>query len=109
MKREVKVKELKVLDATRRRFMHHQTAVKEAELKRMDTEIQRRALRRDVETKACLDDIEVRALELERQKGLLEHELARCQEEVCRLHCHFMVSQNTCNNWLRIGTIDFIQ
>ena len=37
---------------------------------------------RERETKNVLTDIETRALELERQKALLEQELARSQEEV---------------------------
>ena len=82
LKREVKVKEIHVLDAARRRFMQHQQVVRETELKRMDGEIQRKVLQRDAETHTVLDDIETRALELERQKALLEQELARCQDEV---------------------------
>ena len=87
MKREIKVKELKVLDAARRRFVQHQQATKEAELKRLDDDIQRKVLQRDAETRAALDDIEIRALELERQKALLENELTRCHEEVCAVIC----------------------
>ena len=48
----------------------------------MDGEIQRKVEQREMETKAVLDDIETRALELERQRALLEQELGRCQEEV---------------------------
>lgn len=39
-------------------------------------------VQRETETKNVVDDIETRALELERQKALLEQELARGQEEV---------------------------
>ena len=39
MKRELRVKELKMLDGARQRFMHHHQQVKEAELKRLDDEI----------------------------------------------------------------------
>ena len=71
-----------MLDAARRRFMHHQQAVRESELKRLDREVQKRVVQREEETKHVLEDIETRALELERQKVLLEQELAKCQEEV---------------------------
>ena len=39
-------------------------------------------VQRETETKNVVDDIETRALELERQKALLEQELARGQGEV---------------------------
>ena len=42
LKRELKVKEIQVLDAARQRFLSHQQRVREAELHRMDSEIQRK-------------------------------------------------------------------
>ena len=42
MKREVHLRELQLLDAVRRRFMHHQQTLKEAELHRLDDEIERK-------------------------------------------------------------------
>lgn len=87
MKREVKVRELKVLDAARRRFMQHQQAVKEAELRRLDDEVQRKVLQREEETRVVLQDLETRGLELERQRGLLEQELQHCQHEVRTPNC----------------------
>jgi len=42
MKRELRVKELKMLDGARQRFMQHHQQVKEAELKRLDDEIKRK-------------------------------------------------------------------
>ena len=42
MKRELKVKEVNVLDAARHRFLSRQQTVRETELARMDTEIQRK-------------------------------------------------------------------
>lgn len=42
MKREMQVKELKVMDATRRDFLHHQRRVKEAQIRRLDDQIQKR-------------------------------------------------------------------
>lgn len=82
MKRELKVKELHVLDAARRRFLGHQQQVREAELKRMDQQVKKKVLQREKETQGVLQDIETRTVELERQKVLLEEELGRCQEEV---------------------------
>ena len=82
LKREIKVKEIHVLDAARRRFMTHQQAVRESEIKKLDHELQKRVVQREEETKHVLEDIETRALELERQKAMLEQELAKCQEEV---------------------------
>ena len=51
-------------------------------------------VQRERETKDVLADIETRALELERQKALLEQELGHCQEEVSSsgaLFCVFNV------------------
>ena len=42
MKRELQVKELKVMDATRRDFLHHQQRVKEARIQRLDDQIKKR-------------------------------------------------------------------
>ena len=76
------MKELHVLDAARRKFLAHQQGTKETELKRMDRQIHKKARLRERETQAVMDDIQTRTVELERQKALLEQELARCQEEV---------------------------
>lgn len=81
MRRELRVKELKVLDATRQRFLEHQQNTKEAEVRRLDDEIRKKVVRRDVETKALLEDIELRALELEARKSALEQDLERTQHE----------------------------
>lgn len=42
MKREIHLRELQLLDAVRRRFMHHQQTLKETELQRLDDEIERK-------------------------------------------------------------------
>lgn len=81
MRRELRVKELKVLDAARQRFLEHQQSTKEAEVRRLDDEIRKKVVRRDVETKALLEDIELRALELEARKTALEQDLERTQHE----------------------------
>ena len=85
MKRELKVKELRALDAARRRFLGHQQAVQEAEVHRLDDHLQRRVQQREVETRTAIEDLEVRALELERQRAQVEHELARANQEVSRI------------------------
>lgn len=84
LKRELKVKELHTLDAARRRFLEQQQVSRETELKRMDANIQKKVLHRERETKAVLQDIETRTIELEKQKALLEIELQRCQQEMCQ-------------------------
>lgn len=43
MKRELKVKELQFLDASRRRFLKYQQDQRQMELKRLDDEIARKA------------------------------------------------------------------
>ena len=48
----MRVKEIAVMDAARKRFLKHQQAVKEAELVRMDDRAQRAVLQRGRETKA---------------------------------------------------------
>lgn len=42
MKREIHLRELQLLDAVRRRFVHHQQTLKETELQRLDDEIERK-------------------------------------------------------------------
>ncbi|XP_078688352.1 TBC1 domain family member 31-like [Branchiostoma floridae x Branchiostoma belcheri] len=77
MRRELRVKELQLLDAARRRFMEHQQRQKETELKRLDDEIERKVRLREQETHAAIDDVEVKNMELHAQRGLFEQELAR--------------------------------
>lgn len=42
MKRELKVKELQLLDATRRRFLKHQQELRAAQIEKLDQEISRK-------------------------------------------------------------------
>lgn len=44
MKRELKVKELNLIDSSRRRFLKHQQDQRRIQLKRLDDEIQRKVL-----------------------------------------------------------------
>ena len=42
MKRELRARELQLLDGARQRFLQHQTQIKETELSRLDEEIARK-------------------------------------------------------------------
>lgn len=77
MKREIHLRELQLLDAVRRRFMHHQQTLKEAELQRLDDEIERKALLREQETRHAVEDAEIKGLELQAQKEMLQQDLIR--------------------------------
>ncbi|XP_067054665.1 TBC1 domain family member 31-like isoform X2 [Acropora muricata] len=77
MKREIHLRELQLLDAVRRRFMHHQQTLKETELQRLDDEIERKALLREQETRNAIEDAEIKALELQAQKEMLQHDMIR--------------------------------
>ena len=72
LNREVKMKEVQLLDATRRKFMAYQQQQKEAQLARLDDEIRRKAQLRDVETQAAVEDADIRRMELEVQRKLFE-------------------------------------
>ncbi|XP_074743410.1 TBC1 domain family member 31 isoform X2 [Strix uralensis] len=72
VKRELKVKELQFLDASRRRFLKYQQDQRQMELKRLDDEIARKASMREQETAATVQDVEVQRLELESQRQLFE-------------------------------------
>uniref|UniRef100_A0A4W5KA77 TBC1 domain family member 31 n=1 Tax=Hucho hucho TaxID=62062 RepID=A0A4W5KA77_9TELE len=82
MKRELKVKELQLMDAARRRFLKHQQDQRLTELHRLDEQIQRKMNTRDQETAAAVQDIEVRQMELEAQRRLFEQQLAKEQVRV---------------------------
>ncbi|KAI4905719.1 hypothetical protein NFI96_013077 [Prochilodus magdalenae] len=82
MKRELKVKELTLLDAARRRFLKHQQNQRKIELHRLDDEIQRKVSLQAQETAAAVQDMEVRQMELDAQRRLFEQQLAKEQERV---------------------------
>ncbi|XP_062394922.1 TBC1 domain family member 31 [Sardina pilchardus] len=82
MKRELKLKELQLVEATRRRFLHHQQDQRRVQLHRLDDEIQRKMALRDQETAAAVQDIEVRQMELDAKRRLFEQQLAKEQERV---------------------------
>ncbi|XP_033368324.1 TBC1 domain family member 31 isoform X6 [Parus major] len=83
-KKELKVKELQLLDASRRRFLNYQQDQLQMELKRLDDEIARKASLREQETAAAVQDIELRQMELESQKQLFEQHLIKDQEGVTK-------------------------
>ncbi|XP_052643169.1 TBC1 domain family member 31 isoform X2 [Harpia harpyja] len=82
VKREMKVKELQFLDASRRRFLKYQQDQHQMELKRLDDEIARKVSMREQETAATVQDVEVRRMELESQRQLFEQHLIKDQEAV---------------------------
>jgi len=77
MNREVKLKELTLLEAGRRKFLQFQKEQREVELRRLDDELQRKALQRDQETDTALQEAQTRNLELQLQKKLFEQEMYR--------------------------------
>uniref|UniRef100_A0A669BJF8 TBC1 domain family member 31 n=1 Tax=Oreochromis niloticus TaxID=8128 RepID=A0A669BJF8_ORENI len=72
MKRELKVKELQLLDTTRRRFLKHQQDLRASQIQRLDQEISRKMNLYDQETAAAVQDLEVRQMEMEVQRKQLE-------------------------------------
>ncbi|XP_063055000.1 TBC1 domain family member 31 isoform X2 [Engraulis encrasicolus] len=82
MKRELKLKELQLVEATRRRFLSHQQEQRRAQLQRLDDEITRKMALRDQETAAAVQDIEVRQMELDAKRRLFEQQLAKEQVRV---------------------------
>ncbi|KAF1409720.1 TBC1 domain family member 31, partial [Spheniscus humboldti] len=82
VKRELKVKELQFLDASRRRFLKYQQDQRQIELKHLDDEIARKA--EEQETAATVQDVEVQRMELESQRQLFEQHLIKDQEAVTK-------------------------
>ncbi|XP_055143132.1 TBC1 domain family member 31 isoform X6 [Symphalangus syndactylus] len=84
VKRQLKVKEMHLQDAARRRFLKLQQDQREMELRRLDDEIGRKVYMRDQEIAATARDLEMRQLELESQKRLYEKNLTENQEAVAK-------------------------
>ncbi|XP_053323664.1 TBC1 domain family member 31 [Spea bombifrons] len=80
VKRELRMKELQLLDAARRRFLKYQQDQRKMELKRLDDEIERKMCTRERESAAVVQDIEVRHMELEAQRRFFEQKLAKEHE-----------------------------
>ncbi|XP_068094082.1 TBC1 domain family member 31 [Hyperolius riggenbachi] len=81
VKRELKLKELQLLDAARRRFLRHQQDQRKMELRRLDDEIERKMCTRERETASVMQDVEIRQMELEAQRRFYEQQLAKEQEK----------------------------
>uniref|UniRef100_A0A671F0I0 TBC1 domain family member 31 n=1 Tax=Rhinolophus ferrumequinum TaxID=59479 RepID=A0A671F0I0_RHIFE len=84
VKRELKVKEMHLQEAARRRFLKLQQDQREMELRRLEDEIERKIHMRDQEIATTVKDLEMRHLELESQKRLYEKNLTRDQETVAK-------------------------
>ncbi|XP_056341862.1 TBC1 domain family member 31 isoform X2 [Oenanthe melanoleuca] len=84
VKRELKIKELQLLDASRRRFLNYQQDQLQMELKHLDNEIARKASMREQETAAAVQDVELRWMELESQKQFFEQHIIKDKEAVTK-------------------------
>ncbi|XP_059920916.1 TBC1 domain family member 31 [Gadus macrocephalus] len=84
MKREMKLKELHLTDVSRRRFLTHQQELRASHLQKLDRDISRKMDLREQETAAAVQDLEIRQIELETQRKLLEQELLKEQVRVGR-------------------------
>ncbi|CAO2602254.1 TBC1 domain family member 31 [Lemmus lemmus] len=84
VKRELKIKEIRLQDAARRRFLKLQQDQREMELRRLEDEIERKVQMRDEEIAATAKDLEMRQLELESQKRLYEEDLTRSQDAIAK-------------------------
>nr|XP_019946572.1 PREDICTED: TBC1 domain family member 31 [Paralichthys olivaceus] len=84
MKRELKVKELQLLDTSRRRFLKHQQDLRASQIQRLDQEIIRKMDLREQESAAAVQDLEIRQMELEAQRRRLEQHLLKEQERMGR-------------------------
>ena len=76
LNRELKIKELHVLDDVRGKFMDHMLAQKANEVEKLEKQLNSRILARDEETKTALAEMEVWQLDIESRKLALEQQLA---------------------------------
>ncbi|XP_065177540.1 TBC1 domain family member 31-like [Sycon ciliatum] len=76
LKREVQASDMVAMDATRRRLMEQQVAQREAELKRLDAQVDRKARLRHEETQLAVEAAQVQSAEMELQKAMLEAEMS---------------------------------
>lgn len=84
VKRELKIQEMHLQEAARRRLLKLQQDQQEMELKRLDDEIERKVNMRDREIATSAKDLEIRHLELESQKRLYAKNLTSNQETVAK-------------------------
>ncbi|BFZ13052.1 hypothetical protein BsWGS_16091 [Bradybaena similaris] len=75
MNREVKMKELALLEASRLKCLHFQKEQREMELKRLDDQLQAKALQIDQETDAAIEEAEFNNMRIQFQKKLLQQKM----------------------------------
>ncbi|XP_051920616.1 TBC1 domain family member 31 [Hippocampus zosterae] len=80
MKREMKVKELQLLDANQSRLLKHQQDLHVSQIHRLDREIMKKMELREQETTEAFQDLDLRQMELEVQRKQLEQQL--CKEQL---------------------------
>uniref|UniRef100_A0A4X2LHM1 TBC1 domain family member 31 n=1 Tax=Vombatus ursinus TaxID=29139 RepID=A0A4X2LHM1_VOMUR len=80
VKRDLKLKEIQLLNASRKRFLWNQLDQREMELRRLDDEIHRKISLRDEEVATTAKEVELQRLEIEVQRRLLEQQLAKNEE-----------------------------
>ncbi|XP_054638968.1 TBC1 domain family member 31 isoform X2 [Dunckerocampus dactyliophorus] len=79
MKRELKLNELQLLDANKKRLLKHQQDHHVSQIQKLDQEIRRKMDLREQETAAALQDLEMKQMELEIQRRQLQQQL--CKEQ----------------------------
>ncbi|XP_074057667.1 TBC1 domain family member 31 isoform X2 [Macrotis lagotis] len=77
VKRDLKLKEIQLLSASRKRFLQNQLDQREMELRRLDDEIERKVSLRGEEVATSAKEVGLRRLEIETQRQLLEQQLAK--------------------------------
>ncbi|XP_007488324.1 TBC1 domain family member 31 isoform X1 [Monodelphis domestica] len=80
VKRDLKLKEIQLLSASRKRFLQNQQNQREMELRRLDDEIERKISLRDEEIVTTAREVGLQRLEIETQRRLLEQRLAKNKE-----------------------------
>ncbi|CAG5135897.1 unnamed protein product [Candidula unifasciata] len=76
LNREVKMKELALLEASRLKCLQYQKEQREMELRRLDDQLQKTALQLDQETDAAIENAEFSNIRLQFEKNLLEQKMA---------------------------------
>ncbi|XP_037129903.1 TBC1 domain family member 31 [Syngnathus acus] len=80
MKRDLKAKELQLLDANRNRLFKHQQDLQLSQLHRLDEEILRKMALHEEETSAAFQALDLRQMELEVERKQLQQQL--CKEQL---------------------------
>ncbi|KAM9099552.1 TBC1 domain family member 31 isoform X4 [Sarcophilus harrisii] len=77
VKRDLKLKEIQLLNASRKRFLQNQLDQREMELRRLDDEIERKVSLRGEEVATTAKEVGLQKLEIETQRRFLEQQLAK--------------------------------